>query len=77
MNRCEACKYFSPGAAVGPQGVEPGQGECRRYPPRVAGLIQQQHKITGQGGIGCMTAFPTVNAKMWCGMFEVRVVLAS
>ncbi|MDP5279931.1 hypothetical protein Q9Q95_13430 [Sphingomonas sp. DG1-23] len=48
---------------------EPGEGTCRRYPPRLQSVTWSEH------GVDAFSAFPTVHQNQACGEFSAALSL--
>ena len=62
--RCRRCHFWT-GNRHGPDNT---QGECHRYPPMAAGLVQQQGVAGPQMAV--VTAFAVISGLAWCGEFS-------
>lgn len=71
MDSCKTCKWWTGNRA------DPKEGQCRRYPPAPAGLVQQQNALTRQVFPGVIFATPSVTGDHWCGEHATTVQLLS
>lgn len=66
---CSACTYWTGDRKNG------GQGECRRFPVQVGGVVPQQNALTGQVQPMAMSAWPICASTAWCGEFQSEMGL--
>ncbi len=59
---CSSCTFWTGNRAKG------GQGECRRFPVQVAGIIPQQN-LAGQTVPAAICSWPHSASTAWCGEF--------
>jgi hypothetical protein len=67
---CSTCLYWT-----GDKNKKQGSGHCKRYPPLLAGMVQQENPLTRQVSPAIVASWPTSAATEWCGEWTVEKVI--
>ncbi len=76
MSTCKTCRHFHPD----PVESDPGQGQCRRFPPTLVAVVTTQiHDVTNKPvqQIVPISRFPITSEELACGEHVPAIALMS